>query len=73
MFKIITRAKANPAKREPFAFRTQGKKNQEGTLYHRAKLWILLNQRNNAVYVVEFQKRKLQTRNHAEMCCHIAF
>jgi len=62
MFKIVTRAKANPAKREPFAIRTRGKTPREGTLYHGAKLWIF-NVRNIAVYVVELQKRNLQPEN----------
>jgi hypothetical protein len=69
MFKIVTRAKANPAKREPFATRTRGKTPQEGTLYHGARLWIF-KKRNIVVYQVELQKRKLQTRKHLEMCCH---
>jgi hypothetical protein len=69
MFKIVTRAKANPAKREPFAIRTRGKTPREGTLYHGAKLWIFKT-RNIAVYEIELQKRKLQTRKHVETCCH---
>jgi hypothetical protein len=80
MFEIVTRAKANPAKRELLVIpsRTRGKTlrvHLEGTLYCRAttssKLWILLIEQNIAsVYhdVVELQKRKLQTvtRNHVE-------
>jgi hypothetical protein len=37
MFKIVTRAKANQAKREPFAIQTQGKPPREGAIYHGAK------------------------------------
>jgi hypothetical protein len=69
MFKIVTRAKANPAEREPFAIRTRGKTRLEGTLYHGAEFWIF-NKKNIVVYEVELQKRKLQTRKHVETYCH---
>jgi hypothetical protein len=64
MFEIVTCAKANPAKRELFVIRTWGKTPCEGTLYHRAKLWIFYPQ-NIVFYVVELQKRKLLIRNHS--------
>jgi hypothetical protein len=69
MFKIVTRANANPAKREPFAIRTRGKISRENALYHGAKLWIF-DRGNIVVYRVELQKRKLQTRKNVETCCH---
>ncbi len=38
MFKIVTRAKANPAKREPFAIRTLAKTARRYALYHGARI-----------------------------------
>ena len=44
MFKIVTRAKANPAKRDPFAIRTWVNPPREGTLYHEAKHLIFFSE-----------------------------
>ena len=62
MFKIATRAKANPAKRDPFAIRTRGKFPREGALYHGAKYLIFVSETMRFIYL-NCKKENCYTEN----------